>query len=156
MGQVRYGSGTIEPARRHRFGPAGEGTLSEQQCSNNDGQSANGSTMARRIARFGRRTERGTGRQTKDSGEVGKRAMVEDMKIGPRELRWTVLTEEEAAAEAAFRPHTLLPSDPCLYPLQPANVHLTRAALRRCLLRHGISRLPDVDGDKPKRQKFKR
>src|SRR5699024_7572231 len=26
----------------------------------------------------------------------------------------------------------------------------------RCLQRHGISRLPDVDGDKPKRQRFKR
>lgn len=28
--------------------------------------------------------------------------------------------------------------------------------LHRCLQRHGISRLPDVEGDKPKRQKFKR
>ncbi|MEX5360141.1 DDE-type integrase/transposase/recombinase, partial [Klebsiella pneumoniae] len=25
-----------------------------------------------------------------------------------------------------------------------------------CLQRHGISRLPDIEGDKPKRQKFKR
>ena len=33
MGQVRRGSATIEPARRHRFEPAGEGTLSEQQYS---------------------------------------------------------------------------------------------------------------------------
>lgn len=30
------------------------------------------------------------------------------------------------------------------------------SALHRCLKRHGISRLPDVEGDKPKRQKFKR
>jgi hypothetical protein len=28
--------------------------------------------------------------------------------------------------------------------------------LHRCLQRHGISRLPEVEGDKPKRQKFKR
>lgn len=28
--------------------------------------------------------------------------------------------------------------------------------LHRCLQRHGISRLPDVDGDKPTRQRFKR
>ncbi len=40
--------------------------------------------------------------------------------------------------------------------LQPTIPHLTRSALHRCLQRHGISRLPDVEGDKPKRQKFKR
>ena len=42
--------------------------------------------------------------------------------------------------------------------------HLTRSALHRCLQRHGISRLPDIEGDKallsevegPKRQRFKR
>ncbi len=28
--------------------------------------------------------------------------------------------------------------------------------MHRCLQRHGISRLPDVEGDKPKRQKSKR
>jgi hypothetical protein len=33
--------------------------------------------------------------------------------------------------------------------------HLTRSALHRCLQRHGISRLPDMTGDKPARQKFK-
>jgi len=29
------------------------------------------------------------------------------------------------------------------------------ASLQRCLQRHGISRLPDVEGDKPSRKKFK-
>ncbi len=43
-----------------------------------------------------------------------------------------------------------------LYALQPSIPHLTRSSLHRCLQRHGISRLPDMDGDKPKRQKFKR
>lgn len=33
---------------------------------------------------------------------------------------------------------------------------LTRSALHRSLQRHGISRLPDIGGDKPKRQRFKR
>ncbi len=56
----------------------------------------------------------------------------------------------------AFRRHTLLPLDDCLYALQPSIPHLTRSALHRCLQRHGISRLPDMEGDKPKRQKFKR
>lgn len=33
---------------------------------------------------------------------------------------------------------------------------LTGSFLRRCLQRHGRSRLPDMDRDKPKRQRFKR
>jgi len=56
----------------------------------------------------------------------------------------------------AFRRHTLLPLDDCLYALQPSIPSLTRSSLHRCLQRHGISRLPDVAGDKPKRQKVKR
>ncbi|MFM7444338.1 MAG: DDE-type integrase/transposase/recombinase, partial [Tabrizicola sp.] len=40
--------------------------------------------------------------------------------------------------------------------LPPSIPHLTRSALHRCLQQHGISRLPDVAGDKPQRQKFKR
>ncbi len=56
----------------------------------------------------------------------------------------------------AFRGHTLLPLDDCLYALQPTIPHLTRSSLHRCSKRHGISRQPDVAGDKPKRQQFKR
>lgn len=55
----------------------------------------------------------------------------------------------------AFRRHTLLPLDDCLYALQTTIPHLTRSSLHRCLSRHGISRVPDVGGDKPVRQKFK-
>ena len=69
--------------------------------------------------------------------------------------RSTVLTEAEEAMIVAFRRHTLLPLDDCLYALQPSVPHLTRSALHRCLQRHGISRLPDIEGDKPKRQRFK-
>ena len=78
------------------------------------------------------------------------------MKTGPAAPRSTVLREGEEAAIVAFRRHTLLPLDDCLYALQPSIPHLTRSALHRCLQRHGISRLPDIEGDKPKRQKFKR
>jgi hypothetical protein len=53
------------------------------------------------------------------------------------------------------RQHTLLPLDDCLYALQPTIPHLTRSSLHRCLQRHGISRLPEVKGDKPVRSKFK-
>lgn len=85
-----------------------------------------------------------------------KRQTVEDQKTGPKEPRSTVLSEEEEAMVVAFRRHTLLPLDDCLYALQPSIPHLTRSSLHRCFQRHGISRLPDMDGDKPKRQKFKR
>lgn len=77
------------------------------------------------------------------------------MQAGPREPRSTVLTEE-AEASVAFRRHTLPPPEDCRYALQPSIPHLTRSALHRCLQRHGNSRLPDVEGEKPKRQKVKR
>ena len=85
-----------------------------------------------------------------------KGSTVEDLKTGPKKPGSTVLTEAEEAMIVAFRRHTLLPMDDCLYALQPSIPHLSRSALHRCLQRHGISRLPDVEGDKPKRQKFKR
>ncbi|GJE15286.1 IS481 family transposase ISMdi4 [Methylobacterium longum] len=66
-----------------------------------------------------------------------------------------MLSLEDEAVIVAFRRHTLLPLDDCLYALQPSLPHLTRSSLHRCLQRHGISRLPDVEGDKPKRSKFK-
>jgi len=83
------------------------------------------------------------------------RKSVEDRKTGPKTPRSTVLSPEEEAVIVAFRKHTLLPLDDCLYALQATIPHLTRSSLHRLLVRHGISRLPDVDGDKPKRKKFK-
>lgn len=62
---------------------------------------------------------------------------------------------EEEAVIVAFRRHTLLPLDDCLYALQPTIPTLTRSSLHRCLQRHGISRLPEVEGDKPAKKKFK-
>jgi transposase InsO family protein len=84
-----------------------------------------------------------------------KRTLVADRPTGPREPKSTVLTTEDEAIVVAFRRHTLLPLDDCLYALQATIPHLTRSSLHRCLQRHGISRLPDVDGDKPVRKKFK-
>ena len=66
-----------------------------------------------------------------------------------------MLSIEDEAVVVAFRRHTLLPLDDCLYALQATIPHLTRSSLHRCLQRHGISRLPEVDGDKPDRRKFK-
>jgi transposase InsO family protein len=78
-----------------------------------------------------------------------------DLPTGPREPKSTVLSIEEEAIVVAFRRHTFLPLDDCHYALQPTIPHLTRSSLHRCLQRHGISRLPETEGDKPARQKFK-
>src|SRR5512135_3858050 len=84
-----------------------------------------------------------------------RRDSVCDARMGPREPRSTTLSKEEEALIVAFRKHTLLPLDDCLYTLQATIPHLTRSSLHRCLQRHGISRLPDVEDGKGIRRKFK-
>src|SRR4051795_7201771 len=83
-----------------------------------------------------------------------KRSTSADAPMGPKQPRSTVLTPEEEAIIVAFRRHTLLPLDDCLYGLQPTIPHLPRSSLHRCLERHGISRLPEMEGDKPKTKRF--
>jgi transposase InsO family protein len=85
-----------------------------------------------------------------------KRTSHADLPTGPRKPRSTVLSIEEEAVVVAFRRHTLLPLDDCLYALQPTIPHLTRSSLHRCFQRHGISRLPETGGSKPQRSRFKR
>ncbi len=85
-----------------------------------------------------------------------KRTSVADLPTGPKEPHSTVLSLEQEAIIVAFRKHTLLPLDDCLYALQPTIPNLTRSSLHRCLDRHGISRLPDVEGHREPRKKFKR
>jgi hypothetical protein len=84
-----------------------------------------------------------------------RRTSVADLPTGPKEPHSTVLLPEEEAVIVAFRRYTLVPLDDCLYALQPTIPHLTRSSLHRCLQRHGIGRLPDVEGDKPAKKKFK-
>src|SRR6476646_4205116 len=84
-----------------------------------------------------------------------KRSSVADLPTGPKDPKSTVLSVEEEAIILAFRHHTLLPLDDCLYTLQPTIPHLSRSSLHRCLQRHGISRLPEVEGDKSDKKKFK-
>lgn len=129
MGQVRHGSATTTHAVRAviRRSQASLAQLSEE-----------------------------LGINPKTVAKWRKRQTVEDLKTGPMEPRSTVLTEAEEATIVAFRRHTVLPLDGCLNALQSTIPHLTRSALHRCLQRHGISRLPDVEGGKPKRQTFKR
>lgn len=84
-----------------------------------------------------------------------RRTAVKDLPTGPKDAYSTVLSIEEEAIIVAFCRHTLLPLDDCLYALQPTIPNLTRSSLHRCLQRHGISRLPEVTGDKEPKRKFK-
>jgi transposase InsO family protein len=83
-----------------------------------------------------------------------KRTSVEDAPMVPRQPHSTVLTMEQEAVIVVFRQRTLLAPDDCLYALQASIPLLTRSSLHRCLQRHGISRLPEVAGDKQAKKKF--
>jgi transposase InsO family protein len=128
MGQVLHGSATTTEAIRR--------TIQHSQASLR--------ALARRY-----------GINPKTVAKWKKRGSVTDLPTGPREPKSTVLSIGEEAIVIAFRRHTLLPLDDCLYALQPTIPHLTRSSLHRCLQRHGISRLPQVEGDTPDRRKFK-
>ena len=82
------------------------------------------------------------------------RQSVEDMPMGPKERRSTVLSPMEEAAIVALRAQARLPLDDVYIALKDVIPHLTRSSLHRCLQRHGISRLPKADREKPK--KFKK
>ncbi len=84
-----------------------------------------------------------------------KRTTTTDAPMGPKPAS-TVLTVEEEAIAMAFRQHTLLPLDDCLYALQETIPQLSCSALHRCFQRHGVSRLPlSEDGQAAPKKKFK-
>ena len=128
MGQVLHGSATTTEAVRRAIQHSQESLRA----------------LAKRYGSIRRPSPSGRGRTS-----------VADLSTGPKEPRSTVLSVEEEAIVVAFRKHTLLPLDDCLYALQPTIPHLTRSSLHRCLQRHGISRLPHIEGDKEPRRKFK-
>jgi hypothetical protein len=74
--------------------------------------------------------------------------------MGPGRPRSTVLTEAEEAVLAGFRRRTLLPLDDVLGCLRESIPNLSRSALHRCLVRHGISRLPQGEEKASKRQRL--
>src|SRR5262245_58630998 len=84
-----------------------------------------------------------------------RRSSTADLPTGPKEPKSTSLSLDDEAIIVAFRKHTLLPLDDCLYALQATVLHLTRSSLHRCLQRHGVSRLPDVEDGKGIKRKFK-
>jgi transposase InsO family protein len=128
MGQVLHGSATTTEAVRR--------AIQHSQASVR--------TLARRY-----------GINQKTVAKWKKRTATADLPTGPKVARSTVLSIEEEAVIVAFRRHTLLPLDDCLYALQATVPHLTRSSLHRCLQRHGISQLPKIEGDAPNRRKFK-
>jgi transposase InsO family protein len=77
-----------------------------------------------------------------------------DAPMGPRQPRSTVLTEAEEAIVVEFRRRTLLPLDDVMGCLRETIPKLTRSALHRCLVRHGISRLPQDKEAASKRKRF--
>ena len=128
MGQVLHGSATTTEAVRR--------AIQHSQASLR--------TLARRY-----------GINQKTVAKWKKRAATADLPTGPTVARSTVLSIEEEAVIVAFRRHTLLPLDDCLYALQATIPQLTRSSLHRCLQRHGISQLPKIEGDAPDKRKFK-
>jgi transposase-like protein len=81
------------------------------------------------------------------------RATTVDAPMGPKP-RSTTLTEAEEAIVVEFRRRTLLPLDDVLGCLRESIPKLTRSALHRCLVRHGISRLPKNEDASSRRKRF--
>ena len=74
-----------------------------------------------------------------------RRGSTADAPMGPSRPRSSVLSEAEEAIVVEFRRRTLLPMDDVLGCLRETIPRLSRSALHRCLVRHGISRLPRDD-----------
>ena len=135
MGQVLHGSArkSLPPRRR--------GTEAVRRAIHNSQESVRALAYRQGI-------------NPKTGAQWNKRTAANDLKTGPKHPTSTVLTIEEEALVVAFRRHTLLPLEECLYSLQATIPHVTRSRLHRCLQRHGINRLPNVAGDKPRRKQF--
>jgi transposase-like protein len=94
MGQVLHGSATTTEAVRRAIQNSQESLR----------------TLARRY-----------GINQKTVAKWKKRKSPSDLPTGPKESRSTVLSGGEEAVIVAFRRHTLLPLDDCLYALQPTS-----------------------------------
>ena len=80
-----------------------------------------------------------------------------DAKSGPKNPRSTVLTPLEEQIICEFRRVTRLPLDDVFVALRDKIPALTRSNCHRCLVRHGLNRLPEPDtapSSQAKKQKF--
>jgi transposase len=68
-----------------------------------------------------------------------------DAPMGPTKSKSTVLSPVEETVIVELRRRTLLPLDDMMGCLRESISKLSRSSLHRCLLRHGISRLPASD-----------
>ena len=80
---------------------------------------------------------------------------VTDKKSGPRRPRSTVLTEIEEQVICEFRRLTRFSLDDVFISLKDKIPALTRSNLHRCLVRHGLNRLPSEEKPSRKKQSFK-
>jgi transposase InsO family protein len=83
-----------------------------------------------------------------------RRGSTADAPMGPTRPRSSVPTEAEEAIVVEFRRRTLLPLDDVLGCLRETIPSLSRSALHRRLVRHGISRLPRGEERASKRGRF--
>ncbi|SMC65010.1 hypothetical protein SAMN06297251_105133 [Fulvimarina manganoxydans] len=100
MGQVQHGSATTTAAVRRaiQHGQASLRTLSIRY-----------------------------GFNPKTVAKIVKRTSTGDRRTGPKKPHATILSVGDEAVVVAFRRHTLLPLDDCLYALQPTIPHLRPA-----------------------------
>ena len=83
-----------------------------------------------------------------------RRTTTADAPMGPCKPRSTKLSEAEEAAVVELRRRALLPLDDMLGCLRERLPQLSRSALHRCLVRHGISRLPREGQQTSRRGRF--
>lgn len=81
------------------------------------------------------------------------RTTTQDARMGPAKPRSAKLTAPEEAMVVEFRQRTMLPLDDMLGHIHEYLPQLSRSALHRCLVRHGISQVPK-SGTAAKRGKF--
>src|SRR3954451_82004 len=101
-----------------------------------------------------RRLAAGYGLNPKTAAKWRRRGSTADAPMGPTRPHSSVLTEAEEAVVVEFRRRTLLPLDDVLGCLRATIPKLSRSALHRCLVRHGISRLPEGEEKASKRKRF--
>lgn len=81
------------------------------------------------------------------------RTTTTDKPMGQTNPRCVHLSKEEDEMVVEFRRRSLLPLDDLLGHLREALPQLTRSALHRCLIRHGISNRTKTNVDSLNRQK---
>lgn len=126
MGQVRHGSATTTHAVRSAI----------QRSTAQQGIAvAISRERQARLAQLSR--ELGINRRQPPGGESVRSLRI--AKTGPKEPRSTAHSDANEAMVVAFRRHTLLLLDDCLYALQPSIPHLTRSALETSEQRLGLA-----------------